>query len=246
MAYDIPFDFNPNKKTIDATTDVGVDENPYIPVCEDSDLLIRENHREMNKNYAQNFGMTIKYWSTGFSTDNYNPIYGEDTTARYRGPRKLKAIIDFQAYSTFISKYGMMSDLDIQVYIPIKEFQRIWGDVYPLNGDLFQIEDSACDRPLLQEPMIFEITEKHDSINPADFAGGHYVWKITAKRYDDSHEPNAPDEFSKSPVNTDEYGVIDSENGETEIVDDDSTHDVDEDAKEDFDNPNDSIYGGYF
>jgi hypothetical protein len=141
-----------------------------------------------------------------------------------------------------------MSDLDIIIYIPIKAFQKVWGSVIPLAGDLFQIDDASCDRPMKQSPMVFEITEKHDTINPADFMGGHYIWKITAKRYDNSYEPGAPQEkFLGGPVDTDFYGKVESSiDPEPTVIDEHATHNVDADAKEDFDNPNSSVYGKYF
>jgi len=257
MAYNVPFDFNPknqfsfdpSKRTITDLGETGLDvqQNNYVPVCEDPTSLIKSNHRQLNENYAQNYGMTISYWSTGYSTEDDNNIYGENPTAKYRGPRQLKAIIDFQSYSSFLTKFGIMSDLEIVIYVPIKSFQRIWGQVYPLAGDLFTIDDSSCDRPLDQSPIVFEITEKHDSINPADFMGGHYVWKIQAKRFDNSYEPNAPEEkFLGGPVDSDEYGKIESDIEETDITNDEGTSNVDAEAKEDFDTPNDSIYGKYF
>lgn len=256
MAYDIPFDFNPvksfsfdvqKKKADDLNqTGISVQTNPYVPTCSDSSSLVKENYRGMVDNYVQNFGMQISYYSTGYDINNHNPLYGENPTAKYRGPRKLKAIIDFQSYNTFLTKFGIMNDLDITIYIPIKAFQSVWGEVYPLAGDLFSIDDSACDRPLNQSPIVFEITEKHDSINPTDFMGGHYVWKITAKRWDDSYEPGAPTEkFVGGPVDDNEYGKIESSIDEIEIIPGPSKP-VDDEAKKDFDNPNDSVYGRYF
>lgn len=251
MAYNVPFNFNP-RSTIPpnydlSETGIPIEKSPYVSPCGDSSNLVKSNYRGMVENYADNYGMPISYWSTGFSIDNSNKLYGEDPTSRYRGPRKLKAIIDFQSYNTFLTKYGIMSDLDIQIYIPIKAFREVWGNVYPLAGDLFLIDDSACDRPLGQSPMVFEVTEKSDNIKPADFMGGHYVWRITAKRMDNSYEPGAPEEtHTGNPVDQDLYGKTESTIDNTNIIQDESTNNIDETAKEDFDNPNDSVYGKYF
>jgi hypothetical protein len=200
----------------------------------------------MTDNYVQNYGQKISYWTTGYTTENHNPLYGEDPTAKYRGPREMKAIVDMQSYSTFLTKFGIMSDLDMVIYIPILAFQRIWGNVFPLAGDLFIVTDSSCDRPMEQTPMVFEVTEKHDSINPTDFMAGHYVWKISAKRFDNSYEPNAPTEaFIGGPVDDIEYGKIESSIDEIDVVTNPSES-ADAVAQKDFDNPNDSIYGKYF
>src|SRR5690606_37491291 len=138
----------------------------------DTNGAARDTYRQQVQEYVNNFGQVIEYWTTGYDVNDHNMIYGEDPTAKYRGPRKLKAVIDMTSYTTFLSKFGMMSDLDIVAYIPIDEFTRVWGNVFPNNGDLFQIVDSACDRPMGQSPIVFEVTEKHDSINPVDFMGG--------------------------------------------------------------------------
>lgn len=257
MAYNVPFSFEPkssfsfnsNKRKVEdlGQTGIPVDQNRYVPTCYDSVSNVKNNYRGLAENYASNYGMEISYFSTGYNIEDSNKIYGENPTAKYRGPRKIKAIIDFQSYNTFITKWGVMSDLDIIIYIPIKSFQDVWGSVYPLAGDLFLIDDSSCDRPLNQSPIVFEVTEKNDSINPADFMGGHYVWKIQAKRYDNSYEPGAPQENSLGgPVDSAEYGKIESSIEEVEINDSKDNHDVDKDAKEDFDSPNSSIYGKYF
>lgn len=258
MAYNVPFtlspsgptpSFDPNNRTPDSlnNTGIGIDQNNYVPGCGPNDLLVKDNYRGLVDNYTQNFGMKISYWSTGFSVTNQNKLYGEDPTAKYRGPRSLKAIIDFTSYSSFITRFGMMSDLDIVIYIPIKAFQAVWGNVYPLNGDLFSIDDSACDRPLGQTPMVFEVTEKHDSVDTVDFMGGHYVWKLTARRYDNSYEPNAPQEAEiGGPIDNKEYGKIESSIEPTNIIKNPSAYDVDEEAKKNFDNPNTAVFGKYY
>jgi hypothetical protein len=254
MSYNVPFNFNPKPPVVNfdpnnrsnASLASPEQTNPYVPTCMDNMSYIKDNYRGMTEAYANNYGMNISYWTTGYSLANHNPLYGEDPTAKYRGPRTLKAIVDLQSYSSFLTKFGIMSDLDMVIYIPIKSFQEVWGNVFPLAGDLFLIDDSACDRPMGQSPMVFEVTEKQDSINPVDFMAGHYVWKLSGKRYDNSYEPNAPQEkFIGGPVDQKDYGKISSDIEGTNIIDGEPSHDVDQDARNDFDNVSDSIYGKY-
>ena len=76
--------------------------------------------------------------------------------------------------------------------------------------------------------------------------GGHYIWKITAKRSDNSYEPGAPvEKFLGGPVDDKEYGKIESSIDQIDVVENDFV-DADKDAKEDFNNPNSSVYGKYF
>lgn len=252
MAYNAPFNLNtgsPNQQLYGdlAETGIPITSNPYVSPCGDKASIIKNNYRGMVENYADNYGMAVSYWSTGFNIDDSNRLYGENPTAKFRGPRKMKAIIDFQSYNTFLTKWGIMSDLSIQIFIPIKAFRQVWANVLPLAGDLFIIDDSSCDRPFGQSPMVFEVTEKDDKIKPADFMGGHYVWKLTAKRMDYSYEPDAPEEnFIRMAVDQDLYGKTESTIDETNITQDESTNDIDEAAKKDFYTPNDSVYGKYF
>lgn len=250
MAYDVPgFSFDPslsNKANGLNDPGIGVNQNPYVPEC-DSSLNIRSNYQAMTQSYAQSFGQRISYWSTGYNINNHNSIYGEDPTAKYRGPRKIKAIIDFTSYNTFITRFGIMSDLDIVIYIPIAAFREVWGNVYPLAGDLFSIDNSACDRPLKQSPIVFEVTEKHDSMNTVDFMGGHYIWKITARRYDNSYEPGAPSErFLGGPTEGGDYGKTESTIDNPIVIPAPYPQNVDELAKDDFNSPDTSIYGTFF
>lgn len=254
MAYDVPFSlnptstfaFDPSNRSVTNPSEADTERNPYVPLCDDSSSLARENYRSMTESYVNSYGMIINYQSTGFGLATQNKTFGEDPTARFRGPRKIKAIVDFSSYTTFISRFGMASDLEITIYIPIAAFKRVWGNVVPLVGDLFTIEGSACDRPLQQSPIVFEVTEKHDSINPVDYMGGHYVWKIVAQRYDNSYEPGALQEKDLGgPVESD-YGKIESTIDELTIIPNPSGYDVDEQAKEDFQTPNDDVYGNYF
>lgn len=68
--------------------------------------------------------------------------------------------------------------------------QDIIHAIEPKVKDLFQLMTFGCDREYDRGNKIFEITNKEDELfsqnmNPAM---GHYVWRITAKRYRYSYE----------------------------------------------------------
>ena len=74
--------------------------------------------------------------------------------------------------------------------------------IEPKSDDLVEITALGCDRPGTRGAKIFRITEVLDQsvssgINPLM---GHYVWKITAKRYEPSSETNAPQELGNDQV----------------------------------------------
>lgn len=244
------FTFDPNNRNVNGQTSTGVNENPFVPKCGDTTNLIKDVYKQQVNEYASLFGQTISYQPVKYSLNTHNFLYGQDPTSGYNFARKMKAIIDFTSYTTFLSKFGMMSDVEIVIYIAISEFERAWGPssgiTYPLAGDIFYIDDSACDRPLGQSPMVFEVTEKDDKIKPVDYMGGHYVWKLQAKRFDYSYEPNATEEkyLDDGPGDTKEFGRL--EGGDNPVDISHKEYDVDEFAQGEFDNTEaGGIYGKY-
>jgi len=214
VAYSDPnFSFNPVKQNSLNTSNaknvstvpspIGINDNPYIPTCSNQSTLQIETYAKQVSEYAANFGMQITYWPRIYQYDKANFVFGEDNISGFHLSRGVKAIVNFTSYTTFLTKFGIMSDSDITIYIPIADFEKVWGPsmngvlgdgVYPLAGDIFIINDSACNRPLRQTPMAFEITDVSDKINTVDFLGGYYTWKLTAKRYDYSYEKNGVEE----------------------------------------------------
>lgn len=250
MAYDqTGFSFDPANilNTSNGVNPYGVNANPYVPNCDNTTSIVKDTHRKQYTEIVKNYGQRIAYQPTRYNTNTHNFLYGEDPTSGYHFARYMKAIVDFSSYTTFMTKYGIMSDADVIIYIPIDHFVEIWGtEVYPLAGDIFYVVDSSCDRPLRQTPMVFEVTEKHDSINPVDYMGGHYVWKISAKRFDYSYEPDATEEHHLGgPEDSGEAGRLEGGENPPDEYKKDYPQTNDEKAKENFDNTQSSVYGGY-
>ena len=153
--------FNPTGNNIsgnDANPN-GIDDNMYVPRCGDN--ISRDTYRNQVGEYVTNFGQSISYWGANYNYAEHTFIYGESPTGRFFGPRRLKAVIDFSSYTTFLTKFGIMSDADIKIYIAIQEFTKVWGtNRVPFAGDVFVIDDSACDRPLKQSPIDFDTAYK--------------------------------------------------------------------------------------
>lgn len=220
---------------------IGVTDSPYVPTCNDRSLL-RETHHKQVEEYANLHGMTISYQPKKYDYNKHNFLYGEDTTSGFYHARKMKAIINQESYTSFLSKWGIMSDMDMVIYIPIRSFNKIWGeDLFPLAGDLFRIDNSACARPRGQGPMVLEVTDAQDHIEAVDFMGGHYTWKLTCKRYDESYETNAPSEIGSEGGLGDSgmYGL----SGDLTKIGYKQT--ADEFAKKDFENKESKIFGNY-
>ncbi len=171
-------------------------------------IIIGSMYQELINNY----GVEINYYVNGFNLSAMNLIYGEHPTQQYSGPFVIKAYLELDE-SVSLSIYGMNSDDTLTAYIAIKDFTNLFAlssyiftdngqRVEPKSDDLLEITALGCDRPGNRGPKIFRITEVLDQ----DVAGGinpwmgHYIWKISAKRYETSYETNAPMELVNDQV----------------------------------------------
>jgi len=246
----IDFSFSPNNSfTFDPTGKYTArGNNPYIPNC-DSSKALKEIQHKRTAEVINMTGMDITYLPVKYNTKKAVPGYGEDAISGFHHGRKMKASINLASYTVFMTPFGNMSDSDIVIYIAIKEFEKVWGPassgIYPLAGDLFYINDSACDRPLQQSPMVYEISEKDDKANPVDFLFGHYVYKLDAKRFAYSYQPNSPEErFSDdNPSDTKQYGRLPDGDNPPDLSNTD--YDVDVEVSKEFVQKKSITYGGY-
>lgn len=252
MTHNTGFSFSPSKEpfSFDPSKQENVsDRNLYIPKCGQFSHMKEAYHKQVAE-YANNFGMTISYWPKVYQPEKMNIIYGEDTVSGFYNSRKIKAIVDFKQYATFLSKFGYMNDEELTVYIPIREFEKVWGpskgEIFPTADDIFLVDDSSCDRALGQSPMVFSVTEKDDKVNPVDFLSGHYVWKLNARRYANSYEKNAPEEkfLDDSSSDNSPFGRLEGGDNPPDLSK--KYPNIDELVKKNFDNRLTSkVYGGY-
>ena len=193
---------------------------------------------------TRQYGMNVKYWANGYDLDEHDSLYGEHPTSMFIGPKELRALVNIENQNVILSKFGMMTDTDIEFYIPIPAFKAVWGGRIPNRGDLIQVLDEACDRPEDQEAKVFQITEKRDTVEPVDPFAGHYVWYLEAKRFDFSYEDNAPDEGGEQITDTDFVGIME---GGTQETSPEKTYgpNVDDKAQEDLDDGKSGVYGNY-
>jgi hypothetical protein len=139
-------------------------------------------------------------------------LYGEHPTQVYSDPFTIKAYIELEE-TVSLSMLGMDSDDELTAYIAIKDFTTVFSPsasifiangqrIEPKSDDLIELTALGCDRPGDRGAKIFRITEAldqsvQDGLNPAM---GHYVWRLKAKRYETSHETNAPMEYGDDQV----------------------------------------------
>ena len=194
---------------------------------------------------AKQYGLDVLYYRNGYDLDEHDSLYGEHTTSTFLDPKEVRALVNVENQNTILSQFGIVTDVDIQFYIPIPAFADVFGNIIPQRGDLIQVPDEACDRPEDQDAKVYQITDKRDSVEPVDIFAGHHVWFIEAKRFDFSYEENAPEEESEQITDSTFVGLL---TGGTQPKSDDKTYgpSADDEAKEDLDNEDNSgVYGGY-
>ena len=125
--------------------------------------------------------------------------------------------------------------------------------IEPKSDDLISLTSFGCDRPGGRGNKIFRISEVkdqsiQDGINPL---GGHYVWKITATRYETSHETNSPQEVGNDQVYDNLFSGKETSTDFPSLTTQPKAYDydVDTDSKEnvyDMSRNDNSLYGEYY
>jgi hypothetical protein len=166
---------------------------------------------QMNVIYGEH---TLQEYSNPFKIRAYLELDESLSLSRYGWDSDdlLTAYISINIFSEsfknfFISEQGI--ELLSESGVPLTEegllskFHEKYGQrAEPKADDLVEITALGCDRPGDRGAKIFRITQVldqsiSDGINPMM---GHYVWKILAKRYETSHETNAPQELGNDQV----------------------------------------------
>tara|TARA_R110000796_G_scaffold29960_4_gene80403 strand:+ start:1148 stop:1918 length:771 start_codon:yes stop_codon:yes gene_type:complete len=208
-----------------------------------------------------NFGIEINYYIKPFNLSAANMLYGEHPTAVYEAASGMQMYVELSQDALTLSQFGFDPGDEFTGFMHIKTFQRQMSsnatydtinDTEPKSGDLIEIAGLGCDRPGGRGANIYEITERRDedigSINPLL---GHYVYRVRAKRYENSFEPNAPQELANEQVYDDSaFGTL-STNISADSVSPDKTYNWDVDTESqtevyDMDANDTNIYGTYY
>lgn len=186
-----------------------------------------ENERMLYSNYWREqidlYGQKALYYRNTYNTLCADNVYGEQPTARFEDPQPIVMLVKLSENALILSKFGYQSDEQCTAYVHISSFYA----VFPINsepkaGDVFKLIEYGSDRPGERDGRLYEISERLDQdnaeINPLM---GHYVWRLQAKRFDLSFEPNITPELGSNQVHDDErYGTISS------IIPNDTTYSV--------------------
>ena len=167
-------------------------------------------------------GQKIEYYVNTYSPLSADNTYGEQPTSVYWGPKLLKIIIELNESALSLSRFGFNADDEITGYFSIRGFMSAFAnetihdmlqdEVTPKAGDVFRMTEYGSDRMGDRAGNFFIITERRDQdvssgqMNPL---GGHYIWRIKAKRLEYSFEPGLSGERGNDQVYDDTFsGVV--------------------------------------
>lgn len=120
-------------------------------------------------------------WVSGLGIENDETVTAWIHIRTFKN--KIKSILGNQEDSRFI-------DYDTIYCLNPFEHNAYTKKIMPKPKDCFQVLTSGCDREFDAGSRIWEITNVEDEIwsEKLNLSQGHYVWKITAKRYRYSFE----------------------------------------------------------
>lgn len=139
------------------------------------------------------YGTQVKYYTHGYSLENQNPLFGENTTSEFSDPLDMIMVVSISNDSTILAKFGISSEAEFTAVIPIKQFTETWGDgAEPKAGDLVYLEEWGQGRTGNRDGWVFQISNRKDfDVSQTNQLMGQYVWLLEGKRFDYSYEPNA-------------------------------------------------------
>lgn len=223
-----------------------VDPNKsLLPNCGDR-THTKERIRKEWEAFNDNFGYRANYQQIGNTMENTDHLFGEGADVPFQNGRIIKGFLDIQNSMGFFSQLGMERKVNINFYITIQEFYSIFGvNAIPNVGDLFYFLEDNCDAPEKVKPLVYKVTYK-DRLNAEDFMFGDYIWKLSATRADNSHEPNAMDEDSNQLNDSTFSGLISSVYPNAKLFNNfDYENSVERQSTDDFVEPKSTIYGGF-
>lgn len=227
-----------------------------------SDIPVRYLNKNINPHERMNFdgwwkeqinhyGVEVNYYTNNHSLTAQDFMYGEHPTQIFSDPVKLIVVTTLNENAISLSRFGVMSDDEVTAMISFSSFEDALGvGVEPKAGDIFELEEYGRSRPGGRTGKIFEITQRVDQdVAQINQLQGHYLWLMTAKRFDYSYEPNAPREQPPGQINDDLLeGILPG--GQTEpVVVKSYTGDVDDVSSPIYDYrvfmDQDHVYGNY-
>ena len=115
------------------------------------------NHNENERKYIESqwievtqlYGTAINYYTNLFTLTGQDFLYGEQPTAGFSQPTEMLALAQMSNDSLLLSKFGIQTNADLVLVIPIKTFAEDMGNpkAEPKSGDLIEMTEMGLSRP---------------------------------------------------------------------------------------------------
>ena len=95
------------------------------------------------------YGTRADYYIYNYSPSRHNYIYGEDPAASFSNPIPITIIAKVNNDALMLSKFGMQTQAECDIYIPFDVFAQAIGNAqaFPKAGDLVRLTEAGMDRP---------------------------------------------------------------------------------------------------
>lgn len=165
--------------------------------CNQTDI---DTVSEIIKDAINQYGIPVKYYVNTTSVLSADTIYGEQPQAVYHNPKTIVMYIELDEDAITFSKFGLRADDTITAYVHISSFEAAFaGDnihstngqyIEPKSDDVFELAEYGSTRPHGRTGKKYIVTERMESdVGKLNALGGHYVWRIRAKRFEFSYQP---------------------------------------------------------
>ena len=180
-------------------------ETPIRYLNKDVNPHERGNYAGWWEEQINHYGVEVNYYTNNHSLTAQDFIYGEHPEQIFSEPKKVIVVVTLNENALAMSRFGLMADDEVTAMISIPSYEKNFGiGAEPKSGDIFELEEYGRSRPGGRSGKIFEITQRIDQdVSQINQLQGHYMWLMTAKRFDYSYEPNAPRELPPGNVNDD-------------------------------------------
>lgn len=135
-----------------------------MPICLDSGedfRYLRKNYNESERmmvnnwwrEYTSLFGTHIEYYSYNYSLTGQDFLYGEQPLASFASAVEMIVLADISNDSLLLNQFGIQSQADLTMIIPIETFIAVFGvSAEPKADDVVRLSELGWDRPGAARP----------------------------------------------------------------------------------------------
>ena len=253
-------------------SEIDYTNNPYPGMSQTGDYCLRFTNKSTTaseqllfSNYWREilnmYGQKVTYYVNAYNIKTADNLYGEQPAKQFAPGVELIIAIELAENADTLARWGYNSDDEVTATIHISSFYTSFqalSDVYatqynliePRAGDVFALTEYAEGRQNGRGPKQFEVTDRIDEdISSMNQLGGHYTWRLKAKRFEYSFEPGLSSEPANNQVYENAYAGVLSGSGMTTLSAKRYDMDIDKISSTIvFDmsaNDNTEVYGGY-